>query len=144
MNRKWYYELEWALLVQDLLLIDSCYTICNSYKYHKSNFQLNLNDKFICTKLMLKDSSPFGHLLPLPPVSKRYQHHKEPMFLYIVYIHIFYFKNSLFSPAFVIIFLMEGPLILVDYGNIFWNFPWRYKKISEWFHSSFQWLKHAK
>ena len=56
-----------------------------TFKHHQSDFQLKGNDKFMCTKLALKDSP--AHLSPflLPLTSKRYQHYKEPMFLHLLY-----------------------------------------------------------
>ena len=32
-----------------------------TFKHHQSDFQLKVNNKFACVKLMLKDSSPFYH-----------------------------------------------------------------------------------
>ena len=57
-----------------------------TFKYHQSNFQLQVDDKFSCAKLALKDSPPFYRLSWLVPITtnlKSYQHHKEPMFLHL-------------------------------------------------------------
>ena len=59
-----------------------------TFKHHQSDFPLQGNDKFTRVKLVLKDSPPFiAHLSPflLPLTSKRYQHYKESMFLYLLY-----------------------------------------------------------
>ena len=33
-----------------------------TFKHHQKDFQLKVNDKFVCVKLALKDSPPFYHL----------------------------------------------------------------------------------
>ena len=38
-----------------------------TFKHHQSNFPLQGNDKFVCAKLVLKDSPPFYRLSwPIP------------------------------------------------------------------------------
>ena len=42
-----------------------------THKYCHGDFQLKvieINDEFVYAKLALKDSSPFGHPFPLPPI----------------------------------------------------------------------------
>ena len=55
---------------------------------HQSDFPLRGNDKFACTKLELKDSTPFyrpSRPIPITTNLKRYQHYKEPMFLHLLF-----------------------------------------------------------
>ena len=78
--------------------------LLTTFKFHQSDFQLKLNDKFVCAKLVLKAQLKYSTVLSPVPITTALITLSASQRAYVfyiynavnpIYLHLLYFKNSL-------------------------------------------------